>query len=289
MTARHAVHDLIDARNLEIHFMPIVRLMNRVGSSAWRSFAFEALVRGPEGHPLRNPAQLFPAAEREGVRNALELLCVEAALDQQRTLPHGTRLFVNVGLTTFLSTGFMDVIDRADPQGPGPRAVVEVLEDEMPEARSFRERVRLLEGRGFEVALDDLAADALTFQRLVASGPVRYWKLDRSVLTQWAGRASWVRDWLPMVADAAQDLGIEIVIEGLENPHLPLVPTLCDLGIGLGQGYAFGKPAILGPGLGQWRHGICPMISSIIPLGAPPLVPVQLEPRVRDRLALASR
>lgn len=283
------VSDLISQRNLEIHFMPIVRLMSRASGSSWRNFAFEALVRGPEGHPLRTPGALFAAAEADGLRRELELLCAESALDHQAELPAETRLFVNVGLSTFLSPRFLDLARSHPAARNAEHVVVEVLEDEIPESSSFRERACALAELGYDIAMDDLTADALTLRRLIEAGPVRYWKLDRSVLKQWVDRASWVRNWLGMMAHTANQMGIEVVVEGIENSDLRHLPGLCEAGVTLGQGFVFGKPAILGPGLSRWRQGFCSMISPTLSVEAPPLVPVQLERRVRELLSHVHR
>lgn len=283
------VRELVEARNLEIHFMPIVRLTQRQGGSSWRTMAFEALVRGPEGHPLRHPAELFRAADAEHVRQELEVLCVESALRHRAELPADARLFLNVGLTTFLSEPFMEALWAHRREAPGAgQTVVELVEDEMPSSRTFRDRLALLEAAGYEVALDDLTADADTLRRLIEAGPVRYWKLDRSVLEAWMHRAGWVRDWLPMLTSTARAMGIEVVIEGLENVHLRHLPALCDAGVSLGQGFIFGKPAILGPGLSLWRGGLSPMIPTGVTTAAegPNLVPLRVGEGLRDLYAV---
>jgi len=284
MSGRYAVQNLISERNLEIHFMPIVRLQNGSRGSSWRSVAFEALVRGPAKHSLRSPAQLFSAAMKAGVRQELELLCVDSALQHRSQLPEGTRLFLNVGLGTFQSRGFMDLILNHPPEEESPRTVVEVLEDEVPESRSFRERVGQLEGLGYDVALDDLTVDGNTLRRLIEAGPVRYWKLDRSVMRQWAQERGWVRNWLPMVTQTAKQMGIGVVLEGIENPDLCHLPALCDAGVTLGQGFVFGKPAILGPGLSRWRQGFYDMLKVEDRGNAPVLEPVTLDGGLRKLL-----
>jgi EAL domain-containing protein (putative c-di-GMP-specific phosphodiesterase class I) len=65
---------VLEERSVSAVFQPIF------GFREGRVLGHEALVRGPEGSMLETPAELFAAAEAQGVAVELNLLCVQEIL-----------------------------------------------------------------------------------------------------------------------------------------------------------------------------------------------------------------
>ena len=249
------IHRIVEQRDLEIHFMPIVRFSCDGGVSRWSLFAFEALIRGPRESPLRRPDALFPEAERVGLRDRLELMCLEAAFEKMPELSERALLFLNIGVGTFLTPGFEEVIERWYERLDPSRIVFEIVEGAVPSVSRFRRQMERGMLQGFRYALDDLPADGEAMRRMVEAGPVAFLKIDRGFAKRWKEAPRATRDWLGFVSDMAQATGAELVLEGVEPHMLEALPELWGLGVKLGQGFLFGEPAILAPGFVSWRRG----------------------------------
>jgi len=103
--------------------------------------------------------------------------------------------------------------------------------------------LRALGDAGVRVAIDDFGAGTTSLAHL-RTLPVSRLKLDRSLITDLIGpdsdRASMV---VRTLAELAQQLGIEVLAEGVEEAAQRDI--LIEAGIPLAQGYFFGRPGPL--------------------------------------------
>ena len=204
---------------------------------------YEALARGPEGHPLERPDLLFGAARAEGRLAELDWLCRATAFSGALAagLRPPTALFVNVEPHVFdapLPFEHAAVLYRASNE---LKVFYEVTERGLA-ARPAEmlveiERVRAL---GFGIAIDDLGTDWRSLALLPFIRPDVV-KLDMTLVQgplpdSGSAIAAAVRAY-------AADTGALILAEGIETAEHEARADL--LGAELGQGWGYGRPAPL--------------------------------------------
>ena len=250
------IHAIVEKRDLEMHFMPIVRFWAEEGTSRWSPFALEALIRGPRNSLLRRPDELFAAASRAGIQTRLELICLEAAFELLPELPSSVLLFLNVGVPTFVDREFEAFIERWEGRIDPSRIIFEIVEGPVLSIPKLRRQLERGMARGFRFALDDLSTDLDAIKRMVEAGPVAFMKIDRSFNARWMGHRTEMKRWLRFVSSLARSVDAELVVEGIEPNLLDALPELSSLGVQLAQGFLFGEPSVLEPGFQRWRKGV---------------------------------
>jgi diguanylate cyclase (GGDEF)-like protein/PAS domain S-box-containing protein len=217
-------------------FQPIVHL--DTGAVA----GYEALARGPEG-PLNSPLALFAAARQSGDLVELDGACRAAAFRGAHAggIVAPLTVFVNVEPAALDTVPLEGLLSSAGGLPEGLQVVVEITERELAahpaELLATVARVREL---GWHVALDDVGAESasLAFMELLRPDVV---KLDLNVVQQRPTRV--VAEIMNAVNSYAERSGALILAEGIETAeHLA---TAQGLGAVLGQGWWFGRPALL--------------------------------------------
>ena len=234
---RHAVGN----GEIVCHLQPIVRLADR------QLVGFEALARWK--HPqqgLLTPSAFIAAAEDSGLIEGIDLWMMEAAcraLGRWQQLPglEHLRLSVNVSARTLSAA---DLVQRIEPilaaSGIAPsRLFLEITETSLVEdIQSTTSTIQGLRHLGLKLAIDDFGTGFSSLAYLKQL-PVHKLKIDRSFVN---GMAASARDQsiVRTVVQLAQNLGLEVVAEGVESSAD--VRRLRDLGCARGQGYFFGRP-----------------------------------------------
>ncbi len=214
-------------------FQPIVDL------TAKRVFAYEALVRGPDGEPSGTVFAHVDDMNRYRFDQACRAKAIELA--------------ARLGIDTLLSINFMPnavyrpelciraTLEAAERYGfPIERIMFEVTESErvldVPHLRAILDHYR---ARGFVVAIDDFGA-GFAGLNLLSELRTDLVKLDMGLVRGIDAdpvRQAIVRG---MVA-VCRELGIRVVAEGVETEaELRIVRAM---GIDLVQGYLFARPA----------------------------------------------
>lgn len=221
-------------------YQPVVDLTTR------EVVAYEALARGPEGHALESPAELFAAARAAGRLVELDWACRAAAARGalEAGLPHGVRLLVNVepeamGATTWeLPAELEDLLQDALRE---LSIFVEITE------RAIGQRpARLLAASeaareaGLGLAVDDVGAfeESLALMPLLRPDLI---KLDLALVQERASvrRAAVVN----AVLAHAEITGATVLAEGIETEvHLERALAM---GATVGQGWLLGRPGPL--------------------------------------------
>jgi EAL domain-containing protein (putative c-di-GMP-specific phosphodiesterase class I) len=218
-------------------FQPVVDL------ATGRTAGYEALGRPAGGDPDADVEPLFDAAERLGYGRDLDWLCRRVALQEARSLPAGSTLFVNVGVSALL-----DPVHDVDQMllllrwagRPASEVVLEITERELVvDHGRLAEVLASYRSHGFRFAVDDLGDGHSTLEMLAASVP-EFLKISGRI-TRSATSVGPRSAICAMVAFAAQS-GARVVAEGIENPtHLRLMQ---ELGVELGQGFGLERPAL---------------------------------------------
>jgi EAL domain-containing protein (putative c-di-GMP-specific phosphodiesterase class I) len=210
-------------------FQPVVQLRTR------EIVGFEALTRFRDG---TRPDQRFMEADSVGMSVRLETACIGEQLEAATWLPQGTWLSLNV--SPALASAIIPVIaalERADRD-----IVLEITEHvEIADYRQLMGALNLLRGKA-RLAVDDAGAGYAGLRHILELQP-QFVKLDISLVRHVdtdAARQAMVAG----MAHFAQNAGCELIAEGIETEEE--LSELIRLGVGLGQGYLFGKP---GPAL----------------------------------------
>ena len=242
----------IDRDELVLYYQPQVDV--RTGTL----YGVEALVRWT--HPERGllgPNTFIQLAEQTRLIGPLTQWAIRAALRQLTFFESkGLRLQVAVNLAA------SDLQDSAFPErvaellrecGVAPsRLQLEITEGSLlADPRRARESLARLRALGVLVAIDDFGTgySSLSYlQRL----PVDELKIDRSFVGDMASDAG-ARAIVRAIIDLADDLGLRVVAEGVEDPATWEV--LAALGCDVAQGYYFSPPVSAAELVQTWGDG----------------------------------
>ncbi len=229
-TRQALLSDVLTGGGLRPVYQPIVDL------ATGAPVGYEALIRGPRGSELENPAALFGTARRAGRLGDLDRACQAAALDGARAagLAAPWALFVNVEPET------------AEAPPPGGRTgnlpvVLELTERALTSRPAQLLRlVACARAQGWRIALDDVGADRDSLALLPLLRPDVI-KLDLRLVQ--ARPTADIAAIMNAVNAEAERSGSLLLAEGIETPaHLMVARAL---GATLGQGWLFGRPAAL--------------------------------------------
>ena len=226
---------------LRVHYQPVV------DGDTLAVRGFEALVRWQRpGIGLVEPGAFIAVAEETGMvfllgEWVLREACRTAASWAQRWPDRVLSVAVNLSSRQLLQGDIVDVVvDALASAGLEPgRLTLELTETTLIDDAIGAQRVLLsLRPLGVKIALDDFGTgySSLTYLRTF---PIDMIKIDasfvRTIDTERQGRAI-----VAAVGQLAQDLGIEVVAEGIERPSQ--LDTVLRLGCAAMQGYLFSAP-----------------------------------------------
>ena len=245
----------IDDDQLRLVLQPVLRLGAADGTQdgSRHVVGAEALVRWQ--HPrlgLLSPAGFIALAEEDGSIVAVDLWVLRASCREAagwEPLPDGTprHVAVNLSLTTLADEHLYEAVRTSllDAGLPPNRLHVEVLE-----SRALRDRPAVVEALtalrhlGVRVSLDDFGTGYSTLSWLLDL-PVDRIKIDRSFtahtdLEHDERRRRTAQALLRGVAVVGQELGVEVLAEGVETPQQ--LAAVHASGCRLVQGYLLGRP-----------------------------------------------
>lgn len=225
--------------NLFLMFQPVVQLNNGNISH------YEVLVRmrDEEGQTI-TPDQFIPVAERMGLIHAIDLWVVENAIDFLAALPSymsRISLAINLSGKAFQYPDLLQVIrDKLELTWvDAGRLTFEITEtaavDNFDYTSDMIHKIREL---GCKFALDDFGAGFCSFNYL-KTFPVDYVKIDGQFIRNLDNNET-DRILVKSMVEIAGKLGKTTIAEFVETPNIAL--HLQEIGVNLGQGYAFGKP-----------------------------------------------
>ena len=164
------------------HFQGI-HMLRHPGSNGL--YGYEALLRGPHGTSLENPANIFSEARNRGRLPELDLQSFKLAARTFASNDPGGFLFVNLFPETFSSAemapeSFLQFLREIGL--PPARLVIELVEDQrMSNACVVRQTLEAMAQEGVRFALDDFGAGVGDLERWVELEP-HIVKVDRALL-----------------------------------------------------------------------------------------------------------
>lgn len=215
---------VVEHRDFDLHFQPIIDI------TTGRIDAEEALVRFRDGH---TPLDVFNREETLERVVELELAIVAVAVAEAHRLPPGVAVHINVTPTAALDDRLPVLLEPADR-----RVVLEITENDRfntADAAVLRSRLPT----GCQIAADDVGAGFSGLSQLLGVRP-EVVKIDRELVKglQDDPARQVVVAGLVRFAEAT---GATLIAEGIEEPDES--DALVRLGVRLGQGYLFGRPA----------------------------------------------
>lgn len=232
-----SLHRAIEASEFDVDLQPIVDIADG------QLVACEALLRWE--HPEKGrlaPGSFIDVAERSGLIVPIGRQVLDAALrTRQRWLGHspGVDISVNFAARQLAPENVIEeIIEAVDRWGQAPAGVtIEVTESALMEDRAASVLEELSE-RGFKIAIDDFGTgySSLSYLRRL---PLDVLKVDRSFVIEVAENRT-ARTILRAIADMADALGVDLVVEGVETEEQR--EAVAALGCRLAQGYLFHRP-----------------------------------------------
>ncbi len=213
--------------SLWMAFQPLI-------DSSWRIVGYEALARNEEP-TLRNPPVLFDTAFKSGRWDELTERLFELSVDPYLNTPDAL-LFLNVDPRQLARE---PLIPHDHPlMSMASRVVLEVTERASATDLANLKKISELREMGFRVAVDDLGAG---YSGLTAFAEIEpdYVKIDGSLIRQ-VDQHDHRQKLIKSVTDLSNDLGIQVVAEGIER--IEEFEAVRDLGAHLFQGFFVGRP-----------------------------------------------
>lgn len=231
-----SMRDLINQQKITLHYQPIVSLVDRY------QHHYEVLLRLPNG---KSPFEDVKFAEEINIVHELDLAVTNGAIRrimEANEKKHHLSLAVNMSAKSLLNDSFIQMFERVTERLGQDRKklMVEVTESaKLEDLTRAAKAVERLRARGHAVCLDDFGAGASSLpylQQLI----VDYVKIDgvyiRNIHDSLRERAI-----VEGVLTTCKCLGIRTVAEMVEKEDQHRL--LLDLGVDLGQGWLYGKPA----------------------------------------------
>ncbi len=232
------IRSLLYGGGVEMFVQPVVDLAD----GALVKVEALARLRAPDGSILV-PGQFLPALGEIDLdalfRQALAqgLSHVRRWRDEKLDI----KLSINLAPSSLLHPDCARWIEEAlrEAQVPPQNLTLELLESQALEALAVDEAITRLISAGVKIALDDVGAGFSNLRRL-AELPFDVIKIDQNIVKDLTCDPIKALSLIRTVVQIGNDLGRDVVAEGLENEGI--IEAACQLGCRLGQGYGLARP-----------------------------------------------
>jgi EAL domain-containing protein (putative c-di-GMP-specific phosphodiesterase class I)/GAF domain-containing protein len=237
--------EALAARVMEPHFQPIVDLNSGL------LVGFETLARWSRQGTCIMPSQFIPMANDCGLTGEIDLLIIEKALAAMFLLAQPIpQLPISLSMNLSgvlleddeLRARLLTLLDD-NPCPPGWTLQLELLEDMFQDASDqFISFLNALVQRRVRICIDDFGTGYSSLARLI-SLPIQGVKVDQTFVSRLSDSEDSPRTLLRTMLTMLNDLGLEIIAEGVETPQQR--DWLIAHGAGKAQGYLFARPQSL--------------------------------------------
>ncbi len=232
------LEDIVRSESLRTHFQPIVRL-----GAQPSVFGYESLARFHTESPFRDPELLFKYAARKHRVTELELACIAHALHDGAALTERALLFLNVHPDVFASgVSFRNtIVTQSKHAGVSlDRVVLEITEQAaLAKTPVILKTINDLREDGVRFAFDDVG---VAYSHLPLMDVVRpaFLKVSQHFGTGFEKDPTRLKIVTNLLS-LANDFECDLILEGIEEESTAIMAA--HLGITLGQGYFFARPA----------------------------------------------
>lgn len=226
----------INGRRVELNYQPIVDLQTRAPHH------YEALARFADG---ASPYEMIVFAEQIGLAHELDFAICQKIIEfvnLNSLEPMPVDVAMNLSAGSLESSIFISVMRQmfAKLGENRKRVLLEITESaRIKDYDVVARTIQRLRKDGFRICLDDFGAGESNFNYL-RMFEVEYVKIDgiyvRDVLRSQRDQA-----FIRAIASLCKEIGVRTVAEFVEEEKQ--AKSLKNLGVDLGQGYLFGKPA----------------------------------------------
>ena len=248
LTVEERLRAAVAAGDIRVHYQPIVDL------DGGRLAGVEALARWTDDElGTVAPEEFIAVAEESGLVVPLGKLVLNEAIRQaaEAGLPAAdVRVSCNVSPLQLRVPGFDQVVQDAlaAHRMPPSSVVVEVTEAALVEEEGVAVRtLRMLDELGVRIAIDDFGTgySALGYLGWL---PASILKIDKSLTASLLDKPR-ARAIAEAVTDLGRDIGLSVIVEGVESPEV--ADLVRGMGAHYGQGSLFGDacPLTEVPGL----------------------------------------
>lgn len=225
--------NLTRGRNILTVKQPIYRLADE------SPIGYELLSRYSNGI-VEMPENFFRTCSERNVLTLVDHACLRAAVSTALAMPPYARFHLNIFPTTLLSVPTEHLIELFPSPVPPETFCLEISEQQIIGDPSYLvEAVNTLRAAGVMIAIDDVGCGSSCLESLVLLAP-DILKIDKRVvigIDREPARVEQLRRYVRI----ARSLGCGVVAEGIETADE--LDVVRGLGIELGQGYLWGKPA----------------------------------------------
>lgn len=240
------IRDALQSRRIDVHAQKIVPVQPQGVAPGVSGLYFEVLCRMRDSRgAFIAPGLVFPAAEKLGLAQPLDMAVIEKALreiDRHRDRLGGImRCSLNLSGLSVSSEQthgrICTMIERFDI--PPAKLCFEVTESAaICDSRQARQTLRDLQASGCRIAIDDFGSGYSNFQSL-SGWPINVIKIDGAYVRGLAEDDASVTDVKGMIA-SARVRDIEVVAEFVDNERV--LACLKNLGVDYVQGYRYHRP-----------------------------------------------
>ncbi|MFA5143526.1 MAG: EAL domain-containing protein [Candidatus Omnitrophota bacterium] len=224
---KHIIQDGL----VSVLFQPVCYLRPR------EIFAYEVLVRGPEGSRLENPEKLFQSALNCGMFLDLEMLYRRKALEKIGAEIDKKLFFFNCSPYIIESGQFGEITAL---YGKPSQIVLEITERaEIKDFAVFCRTLRVINSQGFGIAVDDVGSGYSSLDSIAEIDP-GYAKIDIALLRDIDTNVK-KQNLVKAILSFCEQNKIITIAEGIETEKE--LDTLIGLGVKAGQGFFLGRPA----------------------------------------------
>ena len=160
-------------------------------------------------------------------------------LAEQDSLPDGFKVNLNVFPQSVASGEILRLLEQEHLRDGRFQYCLEITEDEQLTGDKVNEILLRLNKGGYRIAIDDFGTGYSNLKQ-IKNFHCYYLKIDRSYVIE-IEDGSIRSSLVPHIVQISQDLGLEVVAEGVESTSQR--NTLVEIGVRFGQGWLFGKPS----------------------------------------------
>lgn len=214
-------------------FQPIVDMQTKT------TIGYEVLGRS-RLFGLRTPAEMFSAASQLNLEAELSRVFRRRGVEEAHRLGEDMNLFVNTHPVELAEAGLNESLVALRQSCPLQRITLEIHEAAIADMKFIQELRRVLRDLDMKLAFDDFGAGQA---RLVELGEVLpdFIKFDMSLVNDIHNGPRERQQVVESLVTMVNNLGVTSLAEGVESEESHIV--LRQMGVKLGQGYLYGKPA----------------------------------------------